>query len=162
MRAAVLCGFALMVASCGPSQSSRTIKTPDELIAEQEALAIEDERRAAAREQEYSDSDLADDDEGKAYDVAHAKRELTRAARNASDCPNVVTEEVTAKEAVVRLTFGTDGKVQSSELSGISRESSVGRCVLNAMENVVVPKFTGEPVQVDWKIPFSSEDEDES
>ncbi len=157
MRAALLCGFALMVASCGSSQSSGSVKTPQERVAEQEALAIEEERRAASQEQNYPDADLADDDDGQAYDVPHAKRELTRAARGAADCPNVVTEEVTAKEAVVRLTFGTDGKVQSAELSGVDRETSVGRCVLNAMEGVVVPKFTGEPVQVDWKISFVSE-----
>ena len=157
MRAALLCGFALMVVSCGSTQSSGNLKTPQERVAEQEALAIAEERRVAGQEQNYSDAELADDDSGKPYDVAHAKRELTRAARGAADCPKVVTEEVTAKEAIVRLTFGTDGKVQSAELSGVDRETSVGRCVLNAMQGVIVPKFTGEIVQVDWKVSFVGE-----
>jgi hypothetical protein len=164
MRAALLFGFALIVASCGPSQTGGSIKTPQERIAEQEALAIEDERRAAAKEQNYTADDLADDDEKKPYDVAHAKRELTRAARNASDCPKVVTEEVTAKEAMVRLKFNNDGKVirEQTKLSGVAADSSIGRCVLNAMQNVIVPKYTGDEVEVDWKISFVSEDDSAS
>lgn len=163
MRAAVLIGFALLVASCGPSQGGGHVKTPDEIIDEQLALEMEDERRAAARKQTYSAAQIADDDEGKKYDTTHAQRELKRAERNAKQCPNVVTEEVTAKKAVVRLTFQNDGKVDRklTQLSGVEVESSVGVCVLNAMQAVVVPKFTGDPIVVDWAIVFSTEEDSE-
>lgn len=155
MRAVPLLVVSCLLLSCGGPSQRRTIKTPDEIIAEQEAIAIEEERLRAGKEETYSDDDLADEEQAP-FDARHAKIELTRAARSAADCPSVVTEQVSVPQVVVRIKFGNDGKVLSgaTEISGVGSESALARCVLNAMEAVVVPKFGGSPVTVDWKVPF--------
>ncbi len=157
-----LCFAALAVAACGPSYTGQDVKTPEELIAEQEAIAAEQEKNRD--DEDYDEDYESDEEKKKKFDTAQAKIELKRAARSAATCGGVITEELPAEKAVVTVTFAPEGNVSEKTISAEFQDNAAGKCILNAMGNVIVPPFVGSPVTVSWDVPLEqkkSEDADE-
>ena len=154
MRFVVLTGLGLLVSGCF-SAEPQGVKTPDGILAEQEALGaqqLEEEKTATpVIEDEETDSEKA-----AKFDKKQAKLELQRAARSAATCPDSLPEEEAAKAArgtaEVELWFENSGAVQKATLAPPHADTPVGACILRAMEAVIVPAFTGEIVQIGWKI----------
>ena len=156
--------FALAVVACGPSYSSGgDVKTPDQLVADQEALGdqqLKSERNSA----DYADSSGSTEDEKtREWDDKQSDLELKRAARSAETCPDSVAQQDTdakgkakpkAKEtmATVTLLFANDGHVKSLTTSPPYDESPVGKCVQRALNAVIVPAYKGSEHTVQWQI----------
>ena len=153
MKAAYLViPLAVCWAACGgPSSSGQGVKTPEELVAEQEAQADED---AKQREATRSDEDpgKTDLDKKAAFDKRQADLEMKRAVRSAETCPGSVTEESPAGTAKVSVTFGNNGHVKNTTINAPYDTNAVGKCVLKAMNAVVVPRFDGPEETMEWEI----------
>jgi hypothetical protein len=154
MRFVVFTGLGLFMSACF-SAEPQGVKTPDEILAEQEALGAEQ-----LKEEEMAtpviDDEETDLEKAKQFDKKQAKLELQRAARSAATCPDSLPEEQ-AKEAPrgtaeVEIWFENSGSVQKATLSPPHADTPVGACILRAMQAIIVPAFTGEIVQVKWKI----------
>jgi hypothetical protein len=157
--------FALAVVACGPSYSSGgDVKTPDQLVAEQEALGdqqLKNEKNSA----DYADtSGSTEDEKTREWDDKQADLELKRAARSAETCPDSVTEQdpkdakgkakAKPKEgtATVTMLFANDGHVKSLTTSPPYDENPVGKCVQRALNAVIVPAYKGSEHTVEWTI----------
>jgi hypothetical protein len=161
MRTACLVSVLWLTVACGGYAGDRA-KTPDEIVAEEEREAEEDQRqREAMGPAHVGDEELEVDKKAK-FDVRQSKIELKRAARSAVTCPGSIgtKEKLPSEKATVTLTFGNDGNVTKSSIEDAFKESKVGGCVLNAMKAVIVPPFSGQEVQVDWVIDFSEAEEE--
>lgn len=154
MRFLVLTCAGSLLSGCF-SAEPQGVKTPDEILAEQEALGAEQ-----LKEEETAtpvmDDEATDSEKAKQFDKKQAKLELQRAARSAATCPDSLPEEEAAKAprgtAEVELWFDNNGTVKKATLSPPHADTPVGACILRAMEAVIVPAFTGEIVQIQWKI----------
>lgn len=146
-------GWAL---ACGPSYGGQDVKTPEEIVLEQERLGAEQERRA--KQYEYAgpvaETEL---EQKKKWDQKQAELELKRAARSAETCPQFVTEPAPKGTGQVTLRFGNDGHVKSSSIDPPYADSLVGKCVLRAMAAVIVPSFQGPEETVTWEIDLTAE-----
>jgi hypothetical protein len=152
--------FALALLACGPSYSSGGgVKTPDELVADQEQLGdqqLKNERNSA----DYADTTGSTEDEkSREWDDKQSVLELKRAARSAETCPDSVTEQDPkakgkAKEgkATVTMLFANDGHVKSLTTSPPYDENAVGKCVQRALNAVIVPAYKGSEHTVEWEI----------
>lgn len=142
-----------LVGCGGPSSEGQGVKSPDELIAEQEALGAQQEQQNAQRSDDY-DSEVGETEDEKArqWDEKQADLELKRAARSAETCPGSVTEKAPAGTANVTLVFQNDGHVKSSEIAPPYAETPVGACVLRAMGAVIVPAYQGDEKTVTWEV----------
>jgi len=154
MRFAVVISLGLLVSGCF-SAEPQGVKTPDEIIAEQEAMGaeqLEDEKTATP----VMDDEETDSEKAAKFDKKQAKLELQRAARSAATCPDSLPEEEQAKAArgtaEVELWFENSGAVKKATLAPPHADTPVGACILRAMEAIIVPAFTGEIVQISWKI----------
>jgi hypothetical protein len=154
MRFAVVISLGLLVSGCF-STEAQGVKTPDEIIAEQEAMGaeqLEDEKTATP----VMDDEETDSEKAAKFDKKQAKLELQRAARSAATCPDSLPDEEAAKAArgtaEVQLWFENSGAVQKATLAPPHADTPVGACILRAMEAIIVPAFTGEVVQISWKI----------
>lgn len=151
---------ALAVVACGPDLQGQDVKTPDEIIEEEERAAEEAERKKAA---EGDDTELAADeqetdlDKKAKFDEKQADLELKRAARSAETCVGVVTEAGPKGTGKVTLVFGNDGKVTESKIDPPFHDTALGKCVLRAMSGVILPKFVGDPVTKEWEINLTGE-----
>lgn len=154
MRFVVLTGIGLCLSACF-SADAQGVKTPDEIIAEQEAMGAQQlkEEETATPVMDDEETDL---EKVKKFDKKQAKLELQRAARSAATCPDSLPEEeakVAARgTAEVEIWFENNGAVKKATLSPPHADTPVGACILRAMEAIIVPAFTGEIVQVKWKI----------
>lgn len=156
-RAALFIPVALVFACGGPSSSGQGVKTPDELIAEQEALAAEQEKQEGDKPVvEAGETDL---EQKNKFDKRQADLELKRAARSAETCPSAVTEQSPGGKATVKMTFGNDGHVKDASISAPFDENAVGKCALNAMKAVVVPPFDGPEESVEWELNLEKKEE---
>jgi hypothetical protein len=150
-----------LVGCGGPTSEGQDVKTPDELIAEQERLAAEQERQRAQRANDYDNEvDETDDEKARKWDEKQAELELKRAARSAETCPGSVTEKAPAGTATVTLVFRNDGHVKSSEIASPYADTAVGACVLRAMGAVIVPAYEGEEKTVTWEIELKEPPQD--
>ena len=156
--------FALAVVACGPSYSSGgEVKTPDQLVAEQEALGdqqLKNEKNSA----DYADtSGPTEDEKMHEWDEKQGDLELRRAARSAETCPDSVAEgEKDAKgkpkpkaaegKAKVSMLFANDGHVKTLTASPPYDENAVGKCVQRAMNAVVVPAYKGPEHNIEYEI----------
>jgi hypothetical protein len=165
--------FALAVVACGPSYSSGgDVKTPDQLVAEQEQLGdqqLKNEKNSA----DYADTaGPTEDEKTREWDDKQSTLELQRAAHSAETCPDSVTEDTdtsadaTTKgkakpkpkakpkegKASVTLLFANDGHVKSLTTSPPYDENPVGKCVQRALNAVIVPAFKGAEHTVEWEI----------
>jgi hypothetical protein len=142
-----------LVGCGGPTSEGQGVKSPDELIAEQERLGAQQEQQSAQGADDY-DNEVGETEDEKArqWDEKQADLELKRAARSAETCPGSVTEKAPAGTANVTLVFQNDGHVKSSEIAPPYAETPVGACVLRAMGAVIVPAYTGDEKTVTWEI----------
>lgn len=154
MRFVVLSSLGLLLSACF-SADPQGVKSPDEIVAEQEAMGAEQLK------EEQMATPIMDDEETEServakFDKKQAKLELQRAARSAATCPDSLPEEEAANAprgtAEVEIWFENSGAVQKATLAPPHADTPVGACILRAMEAIIVPRFTGEIVQVKWKI----------
>ncbi len=150
-------GVAPLVAACGPSYGGQDVKTPEELVAEQERLADE---QAAQEKQQGPGTDEETDLEKKAkFDKHQAELELKRAQRSAESCAGVVTEQGPGGTAKLTLTFDPDGHVKDGSISAPFDGTKIGECALGAMKKVIVPPFDGGDETLDWEIDLTPKEE---
>ena len=129
------------------------VKTPDELIAEEEAKG--EEQLKAQRDSDAYDTTNAETDEDKrrGWDDKQGGIEMSRAANSAETCIDSVTEKAPKGKANVTVTFGNDGHVKSATIAEpYGEETAVGKCVLRAMKGIIVPAYQGEEKTLNWEI----------
>lgn len=148
-----------LVSSCALSENPQGVKTPDEIVAEQEALGGEQ----LAEENETDmlvEAEETESEERAKFDKAQAKLELQRAARSAATCPDSLPEDQQAAAkrgtAEVDIWFEPSGAVKKAELAPPHADTPEGACILRAMKAVIVPAFVGDVVQVKWKIELNA------
>jgi len=142
----------ILAFACASMEPDRP-KTPDEIIAEQEALG----GQQLANEKDSSDyadtSGATEDEKRREWDAKQADLELRRAARGAESCPDSVTEKAPKGRAAVTLVFMNDGHVKSVSINEpYTEENAVGKCVMRAMKSVIVPAYTGSEQTVQWEV----------
>jgi hypothetical protein len=156
MQARILGVFVIgMLTACGPSMEADHVKTPDELIAEEEAKG--DEQMKNTRDgSDYDDasSGPTDEDKRRGWDAKQANIELHRAANSAESCPESVAEKKAPKGmASLTITVGNDGHVKSATIAEpYGEDTPVGKCVLRAMKAVIVPSYQGAEQTLNWEI----------
>ena len=139
------------LAGCGPSYDEHSIKTADDRLKEQEALAYEEEQRARTKPE--STGTVEDSDKPGEFDDKQADLELRRATRSAETCPDVVTgDKVPHGKTSVTITFALDGSVAEATIPPPYEGTRLGDCVLNAYQAVIVPPYTGERKVVTWDV----------
>jgi hypothetical protein len=149
--AVFLSGWAL---SCA-SNSGTGAKTPDEIVAEQERLGAQQEE--AEHQHPYSGPVTETELEQKRkWDQKQAELELKRAGRSAETCPSSVTEAAPKGTGKVTLTFLNDGHVKSSSIDPPYADTAVGKCVLRALDAVIVPSFEGPEQTVTWEVDLTT------
>jgi hypothetical protein len=157
MRARILGSFllGLVAVACGPSMEADHVKTPDELIAEEEAKGAE--QMKAQRDGGDYDTDNSsaqtDEDKRRGWDTKQADIEMHRAANSAESCPESVAEKSPKGMAGLTVTFGNDGRVKSATINDpYGEDTAVGKCVLRAMKAVIVPPYQGSEQTLNWEI----------
>lgn len=155
MKSALTVALLLASVGCSPSYEGQKVKTPDELLDEQDRAQQEAEA-SGTHNTGVTDTEAAaheSDAEKKAkFDDKQAELEMKRAARSAETCAGVVTEAGPSGTAKVHLTFGNDGHVSASDVDAPFKDTATGKCVLRAMSAVIVPPFAGDAVTRDWDV----------
>jgi hypothetical protein len=129
------------------------VKTPDELIAEQEQAGAEQMQRQKNAGDYDEVSGETDEDKRRGWDAHQSELEMSRAANSAESCPESVTEKSPKGKATVSATFGNDGHVKSATISDpYGEDTAVGKCVLRAIKAVIVPAYQGAEQTVNWEI----------
>ena len=162
----LVCPIAL-VCACHSGSEGQDVKTADEWLAEQEALALEDEKKKKMRgdDTRFADEET-DSEKAKKFDKKQTKLELQRATRSAESCPGVVKEQEEKGKAPrgdvsVTIGFNPDGTVKSVTLPSPFDETPVGDCVINAYKKVLVPPFTDGAKALDWPITLADKKDDD-
>jgi hypothetical protein len=151
MNRLVLAGFAALCFCCGPSYEGQGVKSPDEIVAEQEALAAEQEK-VARDPNDYAAPEVTEDEKQREWDQHFAELELKRASRSAETCPESVGEKSQKGRARVTLVFHNDGRVKEARIGDTYADTPVGKCVLRAMEAVIVRTYAGPEKTIEWEI----------
>lgn len=142
---------------CGPGSGGQDVKTPDQLIEEQDKLGMEDEKKKKARgvDESYS-SEETDSEKKKQFDKKQTKMELQRATMSAESCPGVVYEQEGKEhprgDFKATITFQEDGTVKQITIPAPFDGKPVGDCVMQAYKHVIVPPYTGGEQIVDWDV----------
>lgn len=164
--------FALALVACAGSNSAGEVKTPDQLLADQEALGDE-QLKKERNANDYADTTGSTEEEKKReWDDKQADLELHRAAHSAETCPESVVEgdknidpktgkppkgskpapKTKDTKASVTLLFANDGHVKTLTVSPPYDENAVGKCVQRALNAVIVPAYNGSEHTVEWEI----------
>jgi len=148
MRTVLLISTCLLVGACNPTYT-QTAKSPDQMLDEQDALAIEQEKKSKEHAS-YADTggDTTTASEKAAmFDKKHTEMEVNRAVRSAITCPGV-SGEGPYGEAMVTMTFLNDGHVAADKttISAPFAGTGNGDCVLRAMNAIITKNFEGPPV----------------
>ena len=139
------------VMSCGPSYDEHTIKTAEDRMKEQEALAYEDELKE--RNKPAATGAVEDAEKPGEFDEKQAELEFKRATRSAETCPDVVVgDKVPKGKTTVTVTFSLDGSVVEAKIPPPFEGTRLGDCVLNAYTALIVPPFTGERKVISWDV----------
>jgi hypothetical protein len=142
-----------LVTACGPSMEADHVKTPDELIADQEAAGAEQVKNQRDSSDYDTTSEKTDEDKRRGWDTKQGNIEMHRAANSAESCPESVTEKSPKGRATVAVTFGNDGHVKNVTISDpYSEETAVGKCVLRALKAIIVPAYQGGEQTLNWEI----------
>lgn len=152
MNRLVIGMFVAVSVGCGPSMKPDHVKTPDDIVAEQEAIAAEEEKKHAGSSGHYDTSGPTDEEQKRQWDQAYAELELRRASRSAETCPESVTEKAPKGRARVTLVFRNDGNVKNASLAEPYTDTVVGKCVLRAMNAVIVKTYEGPEKSLDWEV----------
>lgn len=144
---------ASLLVACASHES--TIKTPDELVAEQEQLAIEQEKESQ-KHAPAGEAELTEGEEAKKWDKEQAELELKRAARSAETCPHSLSEEQQKNSpretGRVTLHFNNEGHVKDATIAAPFADTPLGQCALRAMSAVIVPAYVGPQETVEWEV----------
>lgn len=161
MKRAYLLALPVLFLACGgPTSEGQGVKTPDELLAEQERLA--EEQEAERQKQGSSGGSEESDMEKKAkFDKRQADLEMKRAARSAETCPGSVPEDSPAGSAKISVTFGNDGHAKKATITAPYDENAVGKCAVNAFNSVIVPPFEGAEETMEWEVNFPEKEKKE-
>jgi len=137
---------------CGPSLESDRPKTPDEIVADQEAQGAEAQKKAHKASDYAEPSDSTEEEKKRQWDDHYAALELRRASRSAETCPESVTEKSPKGKAKVSLRFENDGRAKDAKVDAPYTDTAVGKCVLRAMGAVIVKPFEGSPHEVHYEV----------
>ena len=146
--------IALLLSACGPSYEGQDVKTPDQLVEEQDQQEIADEKNKKARgvDETYS-SEETDSEKKREFDKKQVDMELKRATRSAESCPGVVAEmekkEHPRGETKASVYFQEDGTVRQVSIPSPFDGTPIGDCVVRAYKAVIVPPYTGGEQIVD-------------
>lgn len=137
-------GFLLLFGSaCGGNKHK--VLTPEERLAEQ--MAIADEQEKQPDRGHYKESE-ADSEKAAKFDPDFADHQVRRAMLNAVDCPNTLPDEEKKKfkpgTAKAQISFLNDGTVKEVILDANYAETYVGACVLRALETIQIKPYSGE------------------
>ena len=163
--------LALALVACAES-SPGEVKTPDQILAEQEALGDEQLKKQQASSGTTDVSDSTEEEKKREWDAKQADLELHRAAHSAETCPESVVEgdknidPKTGKppkgskpapkskdtKATVSILFANDGHVKTLTVSPPYDENPVGKCVQRALNAVIVPAYVGSEHTEEWVI----------
>lgn len=142
----------LSAVACGPSYDERSIKTADDRLREQEALAYQEEQRARSKP-EAGGEVVEEAEKPGVFDEKQADLELRRATRSAETCPEVVTgDKIPHGKTTVTLTFALDGSVAEATIPPPYEGTRIGDCALNAYQAIIVPPYSGERKVITWDV----------
>jgi hypothetical protein len=147
MRTAILISMFLLPA-CTPSYA-QTVKSPEDQLAEQEALGDEQVRKS--KQQSDSNSPAATEatqsEQAAKFDERYTDMEISRAVRSAVTCPGV-SGAGPYGEAKVSITFKEDGHVVADKttISEPFAGTPNGDCVLRALNAIITKNFVGPTV----------------
>jgi hypothetical protein len=150
--------LAISVWGCGPAYGGQDVKTPDQLVEEQDQLAKEDEARKKSRGDDPSAyaGEETDAEKKRQFDKKQTEMELKRATRSAESCPGVVAEQEKKDhprgDTRVSVTFQEDGTVRQISIPAPFDGTPVGDCVMRAYKSVIVPPYTGGDQIIDWEL----------
>ncbi len=146
MRKVILLTTGLFLA-CEPAYTQK-VKSPDEILAEQEKLGADQEKKTAEQGSPV-DSDVSGTgvDEKEAFDATYTDIEIKRAVRSAETCPGV-TNEGPYGTLKLSVTFGNDGRVMADKTSMPApfAETKIGACIGQAVNKIITKNFVGQPV----------------
>jgi hypothetical protein len=132
------------------------VKTPDQLVDEQEQIAAQDEQKKKAHGDDTYVADDTDAEKRRKFDEKQSKLELQRATNSAESCPGAVAgtegKDKPRGETRVTVTFQEDGTVRDVTIPSPFDGTKVGDCVLRAYKGVIVPPYTGGEQIVDWDL----------
>lgn len=129
------------------------VKTPDELIADQEAAGAEQEKNTRQASDYDTTNEKTDEDKRRGWDQKQGDIEMHRAANSAESCPASITEKIQKGMATVAVTFSNDGHVKSATISDpYGEDTAIGKCVLRALKAIIVPAYEGSEQTLNWEI----------
>jgi hypothetical protein len=163
--------FALAVVACAES-SAGEVKTPDQILAEQEALGDEQLKKERNSSANTDTSGSTEEEKKREWDDKQGDLELHRAAHSAETCPESVVEGDKAidpktgkppkgakpaskskdTKASVTILFANDGHVKTLTVKPPYDENAVGKCVQRALNAVIVPAYNGPEHTTEWVI----------
>ncbi len=154
--------FATLLSACGPSYGGQDVKTPDQLVDEQDQIEQADEKNKKARGVDDTNvSEETDAEKKREFDRKQVDLELKRATRSAESCPGVVAEEEKKEhprgETRVSITFQEDGTVRQVAIPSPFDGTPIGECVVRAYKAVIVPPYTGGDQIIDWDVSLKDE-----
>jgi hypothetical protein len=145
MRTAILISTCLLTA-CGPSYT-QTVKGPDEMLADQEALANEQAKKSKEQPSYVDSGEASQSEQAAKFDEKYTEMEISRALRSAVTCPGV-SGQGPYGDAKVSITFKEDGHVVADKttISEPFGGTANGDCVLRAMNAIITKNFVGQTV----------------
>lgn len=163
--------FALVLVACASNENNE-VKTPDQILAEQEALGDEQLKKQQQNGNRVDVSESSEEEKKREWDAKQADLELHRAAHSAETCPDSVVEGDKAidpktgkppkgskaptkgkdTKANVTILFANDGHVKTLTVAPPYDENPVGKCVQRALNAVIVPAYNGSEHTEEWVI----------
>jgi len=163
--------FALAIVACASNEPGE-VKSPDQILAEQEALGDEQLKKQQQSAPHVDTSESTSEEKKREWDEKQADLELHRAAHSAETCPDSVVEgdknidpktgkppkgsKAPAKskdtKANVSIVFANDGHVKELKVAPPYDENPVGKCVQRALNAVIVPAYVGPEHTEEWVI----------
>jgi hypothetical protein len=147
-----------VISGCGPSYSGQDVKTPDQLVDDQDQMEQADQAKKKAKggdDLAYSGEET-DAEKKREFDKKQVDLELKRATRSAESCPGVVAEEEKKEhprgDTKVSIRFQEDGTVRDVSIPSPFDETPIGECVKRAYKAVIIPPYNGGEQIVDWDV----------
>jgi len=155
MRTAILVVTAWAI-GCAPTYTQHA-KTPDDILAEQEALGAKQVKSEKESEDEVDVEDqMNTPDQQERFDERYTDLEIKRAVRSAETCPGV-SDQGPYGEVKASVTFNNDGHVDAdkSSVNAPFAGTANGECVLRALNAIITKNFVGQPVTKEISLTLS-------
>jgi len=163
--------LALVFVACASNQPD-AVKTPDQLLEDQEKLGDEQLKKERNANDYVDTSGSTDEEKKREWDDKQADLEMHRAAHSAETCPESVIEgdktidpktgkppkgskpaaKVKDTKADLTILFANDGHVKTLTVGAPYDENPVGKCVQRAINAVIVPAYQGPEHTLEWSI----------